>query len=180
MATPIEIFKNIVFQLRDQYIEKAGINIDKFQELNDFSVLKLIKLHFFVISINSENDSYLLKQNEFWAMPYGPVETNIYSQIKLNKNFTEFTLSNDKIKFKLEKPDIDLEIEKKISQSINILFDLEPRLLFSDAGTLVDLTHKWNCWRKNYLLARAKNTYSSIIPKEDIINDIKIVNLDLI
>lgn len=180
MANSIEIFKNVVFQLRDWYIQKAGISAEQFDENNDFSILKLIKLHFFVISINSENDDFLLEQNEFWAMPYGPVETTIYSQIRNNKNFNEFILSNDKIKFSHEKPFIDARIETLINNSISILLDLEPRLLYTDAGTLVDLTHKWHCWRKNYSLARAKNTYSSIIPKEDIINDIKVVNLDLV
>lgn len=180
MANSIEIFKNIVFQLRDKYIEKTGVSEAQFNENNDFNILKLIKLHFFIIAINSENDSFLLEKNEFWAMPYGPVETTIYSQIRNNKNFNEFILSNDKINFIYDKPYIDVETEEKITQSINLLLDLEQRLLFTDAGTLVDLTHKWNCWRKNYSLARAKNTYSSVIPKEDIINDIKIVNLDLV
>lgn len=180
MANSIEIFKNVVFQLRDRYIEKEAISKEQFDENNDFSILKLIKLHFFVVAINSEKDDSLLEQNEFWAMPYGPVETSIYNQIRRDKNFNEFLLSNDKIKFNDDKPFIEAGVETKISESINLLLDLEPRLFFADAGTLVDLTHKWNCWRKNYSLARAKNTFSSIIPKEDIINDIKVVNLDLI
>ena len=180
MANSIEIFKNVVFQLRDCYIEKAGVSTEQFEKNNDFSILKLIKLHFFVIAINSKNDKFLLEQNEFWAMPYGPVETTVYNQIRNNKNFNEFILSNEKINFISEKPFIDAGTETRINDSISLLFDLEPRLLFTDAGTLVDLTHKWNCWRKNYSLARAKNTYSSIIPNEDIENDIKVVNLDLI
>lgn len=180
MANSIEIFKNIVFQLRDRYVENTSMSKGQFNENNDFNILKLIKLHFFVIAINSENDDSLLEQNEFWAMPYGPVETTIYGQIRNNKNFDEFVLSNDKIVFNNDKPFINPEVEAKITHSVSLLLDLEPRLLYTDAGTLVDLTHKWNCWRKNYSLARAKNAYSSIIPKEDIINDIKIVNLDLV
>lgn len=180
MENSVIIFKNIVFQLRNLYIEKKGIDIEEFEKINDFSILKLIKLHFFIIAINSENDDYLLKQNEFWALPYGPVETTIYNQIRNNKNFNEFILSNDKIKFIGEKPVIDSFIEIKINEAIRLLLELEPRLIYSDAGKLVELTHKWNCWRKNYSLARAKNTYSSIIPNDDIINDMKVVNLDLV
>lgn len=180
MANSIEIFKNIVFHLRDYCIKKSGITIDKFNETNDFTILKLIKLHFFVIAINCEKDDELLKINEFWAMPYGPVETNVYDRIRRNKNFNEFILSNEKLIFLDNKPKIDVQIENKIIESIDLLLEIEPRILFADAGTLVELTHKWNCWKKNYSLARAKNTYSSIIPKEDIINDIKVVNLDLV
>jgi uncharacterized phage-associated protein len=180
MANSIEIFKNVVFQLRDWYIEKTGVTINEFNDVNDFNILKLIKLHFFVIAINSDKDDLLLELNEFWAMPYGPVETNVYSKIRRDKNFNEFILSNDKIIFVGSKPSIDQNIEFKISSSIKILMELEPRLVFADAGTLVDLSHKWSCWRNNYMLARAKNSYSSIIPKGDIIKDMKIINLDLV
>ncbi|SFC52917.1 Panacea domain-containing protein [Flavobacterium phragmitis] len=180
MANSTEIFKNVVYHLSNRYIEQTKITLDQFNENNDFTILKLIKLHFFVIVINSEKDRELLDINEFWAMPYGPVETNIYSQIRREKNFTEFILSNEKLYFSNNKPNINTLIENKIIDSINLLLELEPRLLFTDAGTLVELTHKWNCWRKNYSLARARNSYSSIIPKEDIINDIKVVNLDLV
>lgn len=180
MTNSIDIFKNIVFHLRDCYINKTGITTTQFNENNDFNILKLIKLHFFIVAINSEKDKTLLDLNEFWAMPYGPVETNVYSRIRNDKNFEEFILSNEKILFLGKKPEINTQLEDKITDSIHLLLELEPRLLSADAGTLVELTHKWNCWRKNYSLARAKNTYSSIIPKEDIINDIKIVNLDLV
>jgi uncharacterized phage-associated protein len=180
MANSIDIFKNVVFQLSNRYIGMMLISREQFNMNNDFNVLKLIKLHFLVIAINSENDDYLLSKNEFWAMPYGPVETNVYNYIKNNKDFIEFELSNEKTILKSEKPHIELEIELKISEALELLLNLEPRLLLTDAGTLVDLTHKWNCWRKNYSLARAKNSYSSIIPNEDILRDIKIVNLDLV
>lgn len=180
MSNSVDIFKNVVFQLRDLYIEKKGISPQQFNENNDFNILKLIKLHFFVVAINSDQDDELLDLNEFWAMPYGPVETNVYSRIRTNKNFKEFILSNDSVNFIGEKPEFNKMLEVKITNSILMLMDLEPRLLFTDAGTLVELTHKWNCWKKNYSLARAKKTYSSIIPKEDIINDIKVVNLDLV
>lgn len=180
MTKSIEIFKNIVFHLRDCYISKNDITIAQFNVINDFNILKLIKLHFFIIAINSDKDDTLLELNEFWAMPYGPVETSVYSKIRNDKNFGEFILSNEKAVFTGNKPEIEKYLEDKIIRSINLLLDLEPRLLYTDAGTLVELTHKWNCWKKNYSLARAKNSYSSIIPKDDIKFDIKIFNIDLV
>ncbi|MBQ0909794.1 hypothetical protein KBJ98_13855 [Flavobacterium sp. F-328] len=181
MENSIEIFKNVVFHLRDWYMKENNIvSIEDFNRNNDFSILKLIKLHFFVIAINSDKDDLLLNENEFWAMPYGPVETTVYTRIRINKNFNEFILSNDNITFTGNKPLINQNVESKILSSIEILMELEPRLVFADAGTLVDLSHKWNCWRKNYMLARARNSYSSIIPKEDITKDIKVINLDLV
>ena len=46
--------------------------------------------------------------------------------------------------------------------------------------TLVELSHKWNCWKKNYDLARMNNLYALQIPNEDIKNDIKIISLDVL
>ena len=83
MDIRIDIFETIVHKLRDWYMEENGIEtIEDFNNINDFSILKLIKLHFFVTAINSNEDNSLINKFVFFAMPYGPVETFIYSKIK--------------------------------------------------------------------------------------------------
>lgn len=177
----IDIFKNVVFQLRNWYIESSGINEEEFNTNNDFNILKLIKLHFFVVAINSDKNQMLLDKNEFWAMPYGPVETTVYTKIRSNKNFDSFILSNNNIHFvNNDLPIIHSDLSQAIMDSINLLKVLEPRLIFADAGTLVDLTHTWNCWKRNYNIARIKGNYSEKIPQEDIVSDTKIINIDLL
>jgi uncharacterized phage-associated protein len=180
----INIFKNIVFELRNWYINKNGVSNDLFNDLNDFTILKIIKLHFFVVTINSETKPQLLDQNTFHAMPYGPVETNVYDYYKSHKgNFDDlFTISNEKITFSKGaiSPEINPILKEKILESIDKLVELEPNLIIDGAGSLVELTHKWNSWKKYYSLAKSKQSYSELMPNEEIKKDKKIVNLNYI
>ncbi|AXP80458.1 hypothetical protein CJ739_1369 [Mariniflexile rhizosphaerae] len=181
MDIQIDIFKHIVFELKEWYKEYHGIADAQFNEENDFSILKLIKLQFFVSAINSEKNTILLDNYEFFAMPYGPVETTTYAYVRNNNDLINFEISNFKIKFDSNRllPNIDEDLLVEVKNSIHILKQKEPRLIVADAGTLVDLSHKWNCWKKNYAIARAQSKYSSVIPDNEIINDIKIINIDL-
>lgn len=182
MEKEINIFKYIVFELKEWYKEYFELNDVQFNEENDFSILKLIKLQFFVTAINSKENGLLLNHYKFYAMPYGPVETTTYSYVRNNFDLINFRMENFKINYVQNSalPVIEEELILEIKNSINILKQKEPRLIGTDAGTLVDLSHKWNCWRKNYAIARAQKKYSSLIPDDDIINDIKIVSVDLV
>ncbi|KQO29668.1 hypothetical protein ASF10_03945 [Flavobacterium sp. Leaf82] len=180
----INIFKNIVFELRNWYIKKNDVSVDLFNDFNDFTILKIIKLHFFVVTINSENQPHLLDQNTFHAMPYGPVETNVYDFYKSHRgNFDGlFTISNEKIIFTTGaiSPEINPILKEKILKSIEKLEELEPNLITAGAGSLVELTHKWNSWKKYYNVAKSKQSYSELMPNEEIKKDKKIVNLNYI
>jgi uncharacterized phage-associated protein len=180
----INIFKNIVFELRDWYVTKRDISMDLFNDFNDFTILKIIKLHFFVVTINCEEESDLLDNNTFYAMPYGPVETNVYNFYKKSKGDFDglFTISNEKIVFSdgAISPEITRELKEKISNAIQKLDELEPNLILAGAGSLVELTHTWNTWKKYYSLAKSKESYSELMPNAEIKMDKKIVNLNYI
>lgn len=183
MDTKIEIFETIVHKLKDWFMEENNIaSIEEFNRNNDFSILKLIKLHFFVVAINSKENDILLNQNKFYAMPYGPVETYIYNSYKTNPIFDSFKISNEKISFQenIQTPDLQGNYSNAINDSIKKLKKLEPELILADAGSLVELTHTWNSWKKNYNLAKSNGRYSHPIPTEEIKNDLKIVNLNFI
>lgn len=178
----IDIFKNIVYYLREWYMEKLAINKEEFNECNDLNILKIIKLHFFVVAINSKENPLLLDKNNFYAMPYGPVETNVYNTYKQNPNFTHFNLSNENVVFNNNQT---FEVQENdysnaIIQSILKLKELEPELILADAGSLVELTHTWNSWKKYYGIAKSVGKYSYPIPPEEIKNDVKIVNLNFV
>ncbi|MRX40848.1 hypothetical protein GJU43_16280 [Flavobacterium sp. LC2016-23] len=180
----INIFKNIVFELRNWYITKKNVSMDIFNDFNDFTILKIIKLHFFVVAINSEDQPDLLDQNTFHAMPYGPVETRVYDYYKSKKgNFDGlFIISNDRITFTegAIPPEINANLKQQIRNSIEKLEKLEPNLIIAGAGSLVELTHTWNSWKKYYNLAKSKESYSELMPNEEIKKDKKIVNLNYI
>lgn len=180
----INIFKYIVFELRNWYVGKRQISNDVFNDFNDFTILKILKLHFFVVAINSENDPELLQKNKFHAMPYGPVETNVYDFYKLhNGNFDNlFSISNERVIFTdgANPPELSAPLKEKINTSIVLLKELEPNLVLAGAGSLVELTHTWNSWKKYYEIAKSKRSYSELMPNDEIKKDKKIVNLNFI
>lgn len=181
----IEIFKNVLFQLRNWYVESSNISLEEFNDNNDFTILKILKLHFFVVAINSESKNDLLNANTFYAMPYGPVETNVYDFYKNHYgNFDGlFVISNEKTNFSVDAvaPEIEnAELIEDIKNSIFRLKELEPSLIMAGAGSLVELTHTWNSWKKYYGLAKAKKSYSELMPNDEIRKDNKIVNLNFI
>lgn len=176
-----EIFQHIVFNLKEWYKDYHSFTEQEFNKKNDFSILKLIKLQFFVSAVNSENNNIILNNFDFFALPYGPVESTTYNDLKQNQ-IGLFTLKNHSIEYDAGKklPDISEQLKDEVLISINNLRELEPRLINAEAGELVDLSHKWNSWKKNYALARARNKYSAPMPDPEIQNDIKIFNLDLL
>ena len=182
MDSKIEIFETIVHKLKDWFMEENNmVSIADFNDNNDFSILKLIKLHFFVTAINSNEDNTLINEFDFFAMPYGPVETDIYNQIKVSCVFSNFSIDNFKANFTGEFPRFEITQEKidSINNAILIIKKIDPSFINADAGTLVELTHKWNSWKVIFNEARNSGVYSKPIPKELIKKDNKIFNLEL-
>lgn len=179
----IQLFEHIVYELKKWFMDYNEINSDdEFNEVNDFSFLKIIKLHFLVSAINSHNDDALLRNFNFYAMPYGPVETDIYSKIKESYKFNGFNMTNFRSNFSEEsiENNINLKLAQDINNSISIIRKIEPRLINADASSLVELTHLWSSWQETYREALDEGFYSREIPVEKIINDRKILNLDLV
>lgn len=157
---------------KTSYFEYFVDNI--YIDSNDLSVVKTQKLLFFLtISVKGHESNYPLLNtfDKFFALPYGHVESDIYSAIK----------NNDLINFKIDRFgtkrvganifDLDPEITNLIDFGIQNLIDYN---LFSrSASYLVNLSHCHESWTKNYREALKLNKSSQIIPKSDIINEQK-------
>lgn len=155
---------------------------------NDLSVLKSLKLLFFITaakSSNQDNESVVdTVFNNFSALPYGHVETDVYEQIKkLGGNLEYFSIDSSKVVFKGNN-DFQIKINQlnqsyiaKIDESILYLQKNHPSLFSSQAFDLVELSHKWYSWQKNYKEAISKGFKSQKIPKEDIKSESKIFTL---
>ena len=146
---------------------------DKYQ---DFTTLKLIKLLFFTVGISSteKEDGLTGIFNNFVAMPYGPVESDIYTNIQKGSSrryrITPNSLNviNDKIPFEVEE-----ELESKIEEALDKLLTKNPNILECQAFQLVDISHKWSCWRICYHIAIENGKRSIGIPSEMIKDSIK-------
>lgn len=183
MDTKIEIFEVIVHRLKDWFIEENKIvSIEDFNRNNDFSILKLIKLHFLVTAINSSKDDTLINEFDFYAMPYGPVETDIYNKIKISSVFSNFSINNFKAEFESNTPFklIENNLIISIDNAINSIKEIDSSFINADAGSLVELTHKWNSWKKVYAEALKIGSYSKKMEKDLIIKDNKVLNLELV
>jgi len=87
-------FEYIVMGLVQWWIDS---NPDKdFEKDNDLSMLKVLKLHFFVCAVDTtkNKEAPLLDLFSFTAMPYGHVCKEIYDYIRRKGEFDNFILSN--------------------------------------------------------------------------------------
>lgn len=148
-------------------------------ELNDFSKLKCIKLHFFTCSQNTE----LLKIfDNFKALPLGPVETDILEAINSNKlNFYSIKLGlnlKDGISVSASSPsEIRLKNTEHILNfnevdiGISKLKKLNSNLVLLGANELVEISHHWKSWKEAFSLAKKSKRRSHEIDADSVINE---------
>lgn len=158
------------------------------EEDNDLSILKSLKLLFFVSAAKTTidtNDS--LVDNVFTsyvAMPYGHVEEDIYSAIQIYRgNFDFFFIDNAHTVRKKERDISELVTllnarhKQKIDESVDYLKSVNRNLISLPAFDLVELSHLWYSWRKNYNVAIKANLRKWEIAPEDIKTETKVYNL---
>mgnify|MGYP003610257323 CR=1 FL=1 len=78
----------------------AEVNPEKEWEENDLSILKVLKILFFVSAVgaDSKGDGLLNIFDNWVAMPYGHVEKDVFDLIRHKKGeFSFFTLTNTRI-----------------------------------------------------------------------------------
>jgi uncharacterized phage-associated protein len=135
-------------------------------EENDFSKLKLFKLLFFVSAVNASKTSNGLLDifTNFSAMPYGPVESDVYENFK---SCRKVTVNQESTKINEVEIDYYLEIndfKQQIIDSINALKKANKELVYYSAYDLVELSHQWISWKSIFNLARKQDKLSLPIP----------------
>ncbi len=149
--------------------------VEKYKTLNDvkesdvfsaFSKLKLIKLNFFISAVNAnEEDNGLLDIfNNFYAMPYGHVESDVYEGIQ-NEGLNYYSFSNNQL-IALHQFPIDtrfLEEKKRIDGALDSLILKSRDILNASAYQLVELSHRWHSWRIMFEKAKLSGTLSAPI-----------------
>jgi uncharacterized phage-associated protein len=154
---------------------------------NDLSILKLMKLLFFTTAVNStkDKDSILLNNvfNNYVAMPFGHVESAVYSMIKEDKSLMFYELSYSRTKRKeafCEKSfdefisSLDQSYILEIDNSIQLLKVKNSALIVYSAFDLVELSHQWYSWKQFFSKEKkisARDSYE--ISKEVIIDEDK-------
>lgn len=160
-----EATKYILLQLCNWYYELNPSK--KVSGDNDLSILKSLKLIFFLSTIMNEEETLLGDPfGPFIAMPLGPVEADVYDFFKRNPEIINYQKTfNQNISYDLN------EIEKeKINNFIDNLKKINYDLINKSAFYLVDLTHEWDCWKKSFAIAESRGSNSEEMKNNDIIN----------
>lgn len=160
-----QVTKYILQQFCEWYYEVNPEN--RINDKNDLSVLKVLKLIFFLATIK-KNEQTLLGNpyDNFVAMPLGPVEVDVYNYFLNHTDIINYSNINSEFL-----SDVILESNDKIIVD-NLLNDLKEKnydLINQDAFYLVDLSHEWTCWLKTYNEAKEEGLKA----KKMTINDIK-------
>jgi uncharacterized phage-associated protein len=158
-----EVFEYILFKLLN-WSKEINPNRD-----NDLSKLKVIKLHFFVSSVNSSKNTLLNLFDKFYAMPYGHVESEIYNNVN---SLERFTISKSKTEINNSKllensfENLNAEYKLQVDDAIASLKKNNPLLINYSALELVDLSHMYFSWQTMFNLARSRNKFSESIPSQ--------------
>lgn len=139
-------------------IDKCGLN-----------KLKLLKLLFFV-SVLKVDGKYLLDDifDNFYAMPYGPVESDVYDNISALENYIVGNRDirlREVVDFTYPKKAHDL-LYSRIDKCVKALYDKNNALFNMPTFDLVELTHKADSWRIVFAEAQRRGKYSLHMPKE--------------
>lgn len=144
-----------------------------------FSKLKALKLLFFVAAVNSSQSKHALLNvfDNFYAMPYGPVESDIYNSILLKQTkyyniLDRGTLINSNASKNVFN-NLDPKIKEEIDKSIRLLLKKNPNIINLPPYKLVDISHKWPVWINSMSIANILGKKSEHMAIYDIITSNK-------
>ena len=115
------------------------------------SKLRLQKILFFAATVNSRKDNHPLLDvfDRFYALPYGPVEVDIYDAMNVN-DFSTISFDGNYCSYNnlMEKDfnNIPEELRHALENAIVSLKGIGFDYLYSSVFDLVDITHKWTAW----------------------------------
>lgn len=174
----IQAFEYLISKLLEWQSSQSNL-----EKNNDLSILKVLKLTFFVSAVGTKSDTQnsLLDGvfDNYVAMPYGHVESDIYSYIK-NNLLTHYQINNrETIQKKLYTPETldDLFIKIEIDNAVSLLKKINNNLIKMSSFDLVDLSHTWYSWQKYFSIAQEKGVNSINIPIQEIKSEDKIYQL---
>lgn len=124
-------------------------------ETSSFTRLKALKLLFFVATVKDEFGHDLLDVfDNFYALPNGPVESDVYNCITADRlsyySFMSFSVSSKKT---YDEDGIKPKLKEKLDLSLNRLLSINPSIFKYSAEDLVALSHYWTVWKNSITIA---------------------------
>lgn len=168
------ILDHLIEWFKEEFGENASYKIS-------FTKLKVLKLLFFVSSVNANEEEHGLLDvfDNYVAMPFGPVESDIYNYIN-DGDIGKYQISDRQFLVNADYRNgetLSEELQTAIDESINALKEINPKLICYTPFELVDLSHKWSCWQVAMNFANMLGKKSVSIPTETIIRSDKYYKL---
>lgn len=136
--------------------------------------LRLQKILFFVASVKATSKHHPLLDifNNFYALPYGPVEIDIYEYMN-NNEFQYLSFNSNDCLIGQEKKDfssLNIDYRNEIIKSIEELRKLGANYINQPVFELVDITHKWSAWQIAMDFAKIMGMKKARMTTNDIIS----------
>lgn len=158
-----------MLSLFEQWYKEEGKESMNFQNCSKLSVLKLL----FLTAAPKEGavGDLLNVFDNFYALPYGPVESDIYNAIQGNQ-LPSYIITERSVT-KKENIILPYKIEdySLVKEAVNALKEKNKNIILLDAFALVDITHKWESWRQSIIFAKLMDMSSYKMTVESIRND---------
>lgn len=166
------MFEYLVFRLNEWKSKLEGENI----KVPAFTKLRLQKILFLACAwnVDGENPKLLNVFNQFFALPYGPVEMDIYEAMKNTTSFQHICFKgNECLSDNLESSiftSMDSDYRKWMDEAVTDFADNNRKYLTMPVFDLVDITHQWSAWRISMDIATFLGTKKEKISMEYICN----------
>ena len=143
------VFEYLVFRLNEWKLklEKEKIKVPVFTKL------RLQKILFLICAWKAESTNRKLLKifNQFYALPYGPVEMDIYEAMKNRIYFQYINFDgNEWIYNNLEESmfvAVSEECRNLIDEAVDDFSKDHRQYLTMPVFDLVDITHRWSAWK---------------------------------
>lgn len=164
-----QAFDYMISLFKEWHIKETG---DNNAYITAFSKLSLLKLLFLTAATSSDENPDLLDVfDNFYALPYGPVESDIYNGINADI-INNFTITERSIREKANPRSYEQDFTEgdqiRIKKAVELLQSKNPKLVTLNAFELVEITHKWDSWQSAYSFAQFMDQQSAKIKKESI------------
>lgn len=155
MVDKKHVFEYFVYRL-DEWRNQLDCSFD-----GPFSKLRLQKILFLVCASKAtvEDKKLLNIYNRFFALPYGPVEMDIYEAMKMTNAFRYIHFNGNDCEYDKMDDSMFEDIPKNermwIDEAIQMFKKDGRQYLTMSVFDLVEITHKWTVWKNSMSIAHA-------------------------
>lgn len=143
------VFEYLVFRLNEWklQLEKEEIKVPVFTKL------RLQKILFLICAWRTESTNRKLLKifNQFYALPYGPVEMDIYEAMKNRISFQYINFDGNECIYNNLEESMFVAVPKEcrtlIDEAVDDFSKDHRQYLTMPVFDLVDITHRWSAWK---------------------------------